>query len=104
MVEMQSDPRGDIFVNPERWTDMTAWHEVAAELRHDAPVLEVVAEGWEPFRAVTTHGDVREISRRSVDVFRNTERSAPSPNLVYDMLDLTGFPYPKTLVHMHGTE
>jgi cytochrome P450 len=104
MAELQSDPRGDIFVNPDRWTDMTAWHEVAAEVRRDAPVLEVVAEGWEPFRAVTTHADVREISRRSVDVFRNTERSAPAPDLVYDMLDLTGFPYPKTLVHMHGKE
>ncbi|MFN8024940.1 MAG: cytochrome P450 [Acidimicrobiia bacterium] len=104
MAELDSDPRGDIFVNPERWGDMTDWHEVAAELRRDAPVLEVVAEGWEPFRAVMTHADVREISRRSVDVFRNTERSAPAPNLVYDMLDLTGFPYPKTLVHMHGKE
>ena len=104
MVEMHSDPRGEIFVNAERWTDMTAWHETAAELRRDAPVLEVVAEGWEPFRAVMTHADVREISRRSVDLFWNTERSAPAPDLVYQMLDLTGFPYPKTLVHMHGTE
>jgi len=104
MVEMHSDPRGEIFVNAERWTDMTAWHETAAELRRGAPVLEVVAEGWEPFRAVTTHPDVFEISRRSVDVFRNTEHSAPAPDLVYQMLDLTGFPYPKTLVHMHGKE
>jgi cytochrome P450 len=83
---------------------MTAWHEVAEELRRDAPVLEVVAEGWEPFRAVMGHADVREISRRSVDVFRNTEHSAPAADLVYQMLDLTGFPYPKTLVHMHGRE
>jgi cytochrome P450 len=104
MVEMHSDPRGEIFVNPGLWTDMTAWHDVAAELRRDAPVLEVVAEGWEPFRAVTTHSDVFEISRRSVDVMWNTERSAPAPDVVYQMLDATGFPYPKTLVHMHGRE
>ena len=98
-----SDPRGKIFIHPESFGDMEHWHEVAREIRRDTPVLRVEAEGWTPFWAVTRHEDVFEVSRRS-DVFFNTEQSAPSPNVTYEMLDMLGLEQPRTLVHLHGSE
>jgi cytochrome P450 len=98
-----TDPRGLIFITPESFGDMTQWHEVAAELRRDAPVVRVEAEGWTPFWAVTTHADVFEVSRRS-DVFWNNEYSAPGPDITYQMLEMLGLDLPRTLVHLHGAE
>lgn len=95
------DPRGSIFITPEAFADMDAWHATAAELRREAPVLRVEAEGWQPFWAITRHADVFEVSRRS-DVFFNTEKSAPGPDLQYDMLQAFGIELPRTLVHVHG--
>jgi len=97
----ETDPRGLIFITPEAFTDMESWHAVAAELRRESPVLRVEAEGWQPFWAVTKHADVFDVSRRS-DVFFNTEKSAPGPDLQYDMLQAFGIELPRTLVHIHG--
>lgn len=96
-----TDPRGLIFITPEAFTDMESWHAVAAELRQESPVLRVEAEGWQPFWAITKHADVFDVSRRS-DVFFNTEKSAPGPDLQYDMLQAFGIELPRTLVHLHG--
>jgi len=96
-----TDPRGLIFITPEAFADMDAWHATAAELRSESPVLRVEAEGWQPFWAVTRHADVFDVSRRS-DVFFNTEKSAPGPDLQYDMLQAFGIELPRTLVHLHG--
>ncbi len=101
--EQTIDDRGRIFVTPAEFGDMEQWHEIAAELRRDAPVLRVEAEGWSPFWALTRHADVFEVSRRS-DLFHNTPRSAPGPDLPYDMLQALGFELPRTLVHLHGAE
>ena len=99
--ELATDPRGLIFISPERYADMEEWHRVAAEIRRDEPVMRVEAEGWPAFWAITTHADVFEVSRRS-DVFWNTEKSAPGPDLQYDMLEAMGIELPRTLVHIHG--
>ena len=96
-----TDPRGLIFITPTAFADMETWHATAAELRREAPILRVEANGWTPFWAVTRHADVFEVSRRS-DVFWNTVRSAPGPDLTYDMLDALGIDPPRTLVHLHG--
>lgn len=96
-----TDPRGLIFITPTAFADMDRWHATAAELRRESPILRVEAEGWTPFWAVTRHADVFEVSRRS-DVFWNTVRSAPGPDLTYDMLDALGIDPPRTLVHLHG--
>ena len=56
------DPRGEIFVKPEAFADMDAWHATAAELREESPVLRVEVEGWQPFWAVTRHADVFDVS------------------------------------------
>lgn len=100
---LHSDPRGAIFITPALFEDMEHWHEVAAEIRRDSPVLRVEAELWPPFWAVTSHADVFEVSRRS-DLFWNTERSAPGPDYTYDLLQGMGFDLPRTLVHIHGEE
>ena len=100
-VAATTDPRGLIFITPQAFTDMESWHATAAELRRDAPVLKVVADGWQPFWALSGHDEVLEVSRRS-DVFFNTEKSAPGPDLQYDMLQAFGIELPRTLVHLHG--
>ncbi len=92
---------GLIFITPEAFADMEQWHATAAELRREAPILRVEAEGWTPFWAVTRHADVFEVSRRS-DVFWNTEKSAPGPEVQYDMMQALGIQLPRTLVHLHG--
>ena len=98
-----TDTRGLIFVKPELYADMEAWHATAAELRRDSPIVRVEAEGWTPFWAITRHADVLEVSRRS-DIFFNTERSAPAPDFQYQMLEAFGIDPPQTLVHLHGAE
>ena len=98
---LTTDPRGLIFITPDMYADMAEWHRIAAEIRRDEPVMRVEAEGWPAFWAITKHADVFEVSRRS-DVFWNTEKSAPGPDLQYDMLQAMGIELPRTLVHIHG--
>lgn len=97
------DPRGSIFIDPTAHEDMDEWHRIAAEVREENPVCRVEVEGWTPFWAITRHADVFEVSRRS-DVFWNTEKSAPAPEIVYDLMAMLGFEPPRTLVHLHGEE
>lgn len=99
--ELMTDPRGLIFITPDAFTDMEQWHATARELREESPVMRVEADGWPSFWAVTRHADVFEVSRRS-DVFWNTEKSAPGPDLQYDLLVASGIQLPRTLVHLHG--
>jgi cytochrome P450 len=101
VVGSDTDPRGLVFITPERFADMDDWHDTVAELRRESPVLRVEAEGWTPFWAITKHADVFEVSRRS-DLFWNTEYSAPGPDITYQMLQSLGFELPRTLVHLHG--
>ena len=95
------DPRALILITPESFADMGSWHATAAELRAENPVARVEADGWTPFWAVTRHADVLEVSRRS-DLYWNTEKSAPGPDLQYDFLQASGLELPRTLVHLHG--
>ena len=95
-----ADPRGLIFIDPAAFADMEGWHATAAELRRENPVARVEAEGWPTFWAISRHADVLEVSRRN-DVYFNTPRSAPAPDIQYDVLEGLGI-HPKTLVHLHG--
>ncbi|HBX77665.1 MAG TPA: cytochrome P450 [Acidimicrobiaceae bacterium] len=96
-----SDQRGLVLITPEAFADMDHWHSTIGELRREAPVAWVEADGWPSFWAVTSHEGVFEVSRRS-DVFFNTERSAPGPDFNYDMMAAMGIDPPRTLVHIHG--
>ena len=97
-----SDQRGMIFIDPAAYADQAAWHAVAADLRDDAPVLRVEAEGYTPFWAVTRYEDVFNVSRHN-EQFLNTRNSVLGPDLQFEMLAAMGIE-PKTLIHMDGEE
>ena len=97
-----SDPRGMIFIDPVAYTDQEAWHAVAEDLRENAPVLRVEAEGYTPFWAVTRYQDVFDVSRHN-EQFLNTRNSVLGPDIQLEMLNSMGID-PKTLIHMDGEE
>lgn len=99
---ISSSSPGAFLIDPPVYSDMDEWHRRATALRRDAPVSLVEADGWAPFWAVTGHPEVLEVSRRS-DLYWNTPRSTPGPELQYDMLDALGVK-PRTLVQLHGPE
>lgn len=95
------DGTASVFVDPAKYADMEAWHREVGEIRRTNPVCRVELDGWPNFWAITRHADVFEVSRRS-DVFWNTERSAPGPDVQYDFMEAIGIEPPRTLVHIHG--
>ncbi len=97
-----SDPRGMIFIDPVAYSDQEAWHAVAEDLRENAPVLRVEAEGYTPFWAVTRYEDVFDVSRHN-EQFLNTRNSVLGPDIQLEMLNSMGID-PKTLIHMDGEE
>ncbi len=102
MLQSINDARALIFVDPTTYTDPDAWHAVAAELRRDAPVLRVEADGYLPFYALTRHADVFDVSRRN-DVFHNTRNSVLGPEVQFEFIHSLGID-PRTLIHMDGIE
>jgi cytochrome P450 len=97
-----NDQRGLIFLDPAAYADQEGWHAVAAELRDDAPVLRVEAEGYTPFWAVTRYEDIFDVSRHN-EQFLNTRNSVLGPDIQLEMLTGMGIE-PKTLIHMDGEE
>ncbi len=97
-----NDQRGLIFLDPAAYTDQEGWHAVAADLRDNAPVLRVEAEGYTPFWAVTRYEDVFDVSRHN-ERFLNTRNSVLGPDVQLEMLTGMGIE-PKTLIHMDGEE
>ena len=61
---------GAIFVDPSAYSDPRLWHEKAARIRAESPILKVSVEGYPSFWAITTHADVLEIERNH-DIFTN---------------------------------
>ncbi len=102
LLDLATDPRGAIFLDPQRFADMDAWHATAAEIRRDEPVMRVEAAGFEPFWAVTRHADVFEVSRHH-DTWHNTQRSMLMDEFTWEFILSLGID-PKTLVHMDGDE
>ena len=101
-IPVTSDPRGAIFLDPAAYADPARWHAIAAELRREAPVLRVEADGYEPLWALTRHADVFEVSRRH-DRWHNTQRSQVMPEWLWAFIVGQGI-NPRTLVHLDGTE
>jgi cytochrome P450 len=67
-----------IFTVPEAYTDLDAWHAVAARLRRADPVCRVEVPDFDPFYAVTKHADVIEIERQP-ERFLNTANAILAP-------------------------
>ena len=96
------DTRGMIFIDPVLYADQEAWHAAAAELRDDAPVLRVEAEGYTPFWAITRHEDVFTVSLDN-EHFLNTRNSVLGPDAQFAYLKSIGIEG-ETLIHMDGHE
>src|SRR5262245_42498292 len=101
-IHLMSDPRGRIFVDPVEYTDPSHWQKVASDLRREAPVCRVEAEGFMPFWALTRHADVMSVSQQH-DVFHNTHDSVLLPTAVIEQNRARGLEL-NTLIHMDGAE
>jgi cytochrome P450 len=98
------DDRGGIFVHAAAYGDFDRWHRIATEIRRDAPVLRVEADGYQPFWAVTRLADIMEVERNA-EIFTNDPASTLSPNAVRRDLDPDAAPSPvRTLINMDGDE
>ena len=69
-AERSVEELGSIFVDPEAYADPVAWHEAAARIRAERPILEVDLPGYPRFWAITKHADVMEVERHP-EVFTN---------------------------------
>ena len=96
-----SDP-GRIFVDPQAYADLPAWHRAAATLRREDPVHRVAAAGFEPFWAVTRHADILAVERQH-EKFWNTSRAVLQSDAVEERARASGVDI-KTLIHMDGDE
>jgi len=96
------DDLGRIFWDGASYRDLSAWHDVAAQVRQRPGLLRVEAEGFPPFWAVTRHADIMEIERQH-DRFLNTIESVLFPSEAYREQQESGLVI-KTLVHMDGPE
>ncbi|GAB7042383.1 MULTISPECIES: cytochrome P450 [Catenuloplanes] len=92
----------DVFTDPDRYTDMAAWHREVAELRTRAPIHRVTADGFDPFWAVVGHAEVLEIERRP-ELFPNAAQPWVMSRTDLDAQRAAG-PAPRTLIHMNGDE
>lgn len=96
------DEPGGIFVDPQAYTDVDAWHRTADALRERDPVHRVEIDGFIPFYALTRHADLFEIERQP-ERFPNTLQSVLIPTERYEKQAASGFVV-KSLVHMDGHE
>jgi cytochrome P450 len=90
---------GRIFTQASTWADPDAWHEVAALLRAEQPILRVEQEGGEGFWALTRYEDVMTVERNPV-LFTNEEGST----LTLHRPPRDEPPAVKTLINMDGDE
>jgi cytochrome P450 len=93
---------GRIFVDPTAYANPLLWHDAAALLRREDPVHLVEAEGFEPFHAVTRHGDILEIERQH-ERFWNTLGAVLGTTAQRERIEAAGVQL-KTLIHMDGEE
>jgi cytochrome P450 len=100
MTTTDLDAARTIFTDPTAYADMVRWHEAADRLRRETPVALIESEGFRPFRALTRHADVLDVSRRS-DVFTNTRESVLMPDFMTEFLASVDI-RPQTLIHMDG--
>jgi len=97
-----ADP-GGIFAQPWNWVDMEAWHQQAAAIRQESPVMPVDLPGYEPFWVLTRYADVFAVSRDN-ERWHNTSRSVVGPDDDWQRMIASGVPIPRTLVHLDGQD
>jgi cytochrome P450 len=106
IAEMTTDHSATVeqlLTLPEPWTNMPEWHRRMGEVRRDAAVVPVEAEGFLPFLAVLRYPEVTAIERDS-ELWLNTTYSVLQPEEAKQMLIDSGLPEPRTLVHLDGVD
>lgn len=91
---------GAIFVDAAAYADPEAWHDAAARIRAESPVLKVAVEGYPEFWAVTTHAEVTEVERNP-EIFTNAPLPVLSPS---SHVKAAAAAPVKTLIQMDGDE
>jgi len=91
-----------LFIDPQAYADLEAWHAGARRLRREDPVPRIEAEGFAPFSVITRHADVVEIERQH-DKFWNTQEAVLGQIAATERLRNSGADI-KTLIHMDGAE
>ena len=74
---------GRIFADPAAYADPIAWHQTAARLRDEAPIVRVSLPDYQDFWAITRHADIMEIERNA-DVFTNAPIPVLQARAAYD--------------------
>lgn len=89
-----------IVTNPAAYADGSIY-EAYRWLRHNAPMARVEAEGYDPFRLVTRHADIMEISRRNDDFHNGPEPILTTQAAIRKLHAITGGqPVIQSLIHM----
>jgi cytochrome P450 len=99
-IDVDANP-GALFVVPKLWADMDEWHDRAAKLRAETPVLPVDLEGFAPFVVLTRHDDIAAVERDHA-TWLNTPFSVLGPQLQQAEVLQSGMPLPASLVQLDG--
>lgn len=98
MPTLTPQSAGRYFVDAAAYTQPERWHEVAAWLRAEHPILRVDAEGYKPFFVLTRHADIMDIERQHAR-YLNTLDSVLQPAAVTAAREAQGARL-RTLIHM----
>jgi cytochrome P450 len=93
---------GSIFVDPVAYADPVQWHEAAARIRAERPILPVDLPGYPRFWAITKHADVMEVERHP-EVFTNAPITIIVDEARTEQMRTTEPPV-KALVQMDGDQ
>ena len=94
---------GQLFVDPDAWTNMSQWHERVAHIRRTTPVLPLDVAGYENVWVLTRHSDVFNVSRDNIK-WLNTPRAVLGPDADWQKTVASGMPLPASLVQLDGTK
>ncbi|HXY92387.1 MAG TPA: cytochrome P450 [Acidimicrobiia bacterium] len=62
-TDLTTELAARVFTDPSAYADEARFHAACARLRRDDPVPYVDVDGYEPFWAVTRHGDLMDVER-----------------------------------------
>lgn len=91
---------GTIFTDPAAYADPVRWHDSAARIRAERPILPVSVPGFPDFHAITRYADLMEVERHP-DVFTNWPIPVIGPSESLQGVENTPV---KTLIQMDGEE
>jgi len=91
------------IIDPKAYADGRI-DPVFAQLRREAPVARVEAEGYAPFWIVTRHADIMEVERRNEDFLSGLLPVTLTSSVAQEKAAASDFPVPRTLIQVDGME